>query len=49
VNCGDRPDGNAVAPNPVVVVEVTSPAPSVDTGYKLADYFPCRRSTTYSS
>jgi len=41
VNCGDRPDGNAVAaPNPVVVVEVTSPGTrSVDTGYKLTGYF----------
>ena len=41
VNCGDRPDRNAtVAPNPVVIVEVTSPGTrSVDTGTKLADYF----------
>ena len=41
VNCGERPDGNATAaPNPVVVVEVTSPGTrSVDTGFKLADYF----------
>jgi Uma2 family endonuclease len=41
VNCGERPDGNAVAaPNPVVVVEVTSPGTrSVDTGYKLTGYF----------
>lgn len=41
VNCGERPDRNAVAaPNPVVVVEVTSPGTqSVDTGFKLADYF----------
>lgn len=41
VNCGERPDGNAVAaPNPVVVVEVTSPGTrSVDTGYKLNGYF----------
>ena len=41
VNCGERPDGNAIAaPNPVVVVEVTSPGTrSVDTGFKLADYF----------
>jgi len=41
VNCGERPQGNAVvAPNPVVVVEVTSPGTkAVDTGLKLADYF----------
>lgn len=41
VNCGERPNGNAIAaPNPVVVVEVTSPGTkSVDTGTKLADYF----------
>jgi Uma2 family endonuclease len=41
VNCGERPDRNAVAaPNPVIVVEVTSPSTrSVDTGFKLAGYF----------
>ena len=41
VNCGDRPDRNTtVAPNPVIVVEVTSPGTkAVDTGTKLADYF----------
>lgn len=41
VNCGDRPDRDAVAaPHPVVVVEVTSRSTkSVDTGFKLADYF----------
>lgn len=41
VNCGARPSANAiVAPNPVVVVEVTSPGTrTVDTGVKLADYF----------
>jgi Uma2 family endonuclease len=42
VNCGDRLSADAVAaPNPVVVVEVLSPSSrSVDTGAKLADYFP---------
>jgi Uma2 family endonuclease len=41
VNCGERPDPDAVAaPNPVVVVEVTSRSTqSVDTGYKLTGYF----------
>src|SRR5918994_2725283 len=41
VNCGARPEGGAGrAPNPVVVVEVTSPGTqSVNTGLKLADYF----------
>lgn len=41
VNCGDRPDRNTtVAPNPVVVVEVTSPGTrSVDTNSKLGGYF----------
>ena len=41
VNCGERPDGNAVAaPNPAVVVELTSQGTrSVDTGYKLTGYF----------
>ena len=41
VNCGPRvaPDATA-APNPVIVVEVLSPATqSVDSGDKLADYF----------
>jgi Uma2 family endonuclease len=41
VNCGEPVDGDAiVAPNPVVVVEVTSPSNSrVDMTTKLADYF----------
>lgn len=41
VNCGERLDEDTIAaPNPVVVVEVTSPSTrSVDTGFKLADYF----------
>ena len=41
VNCGEQPDEDAVAaPNPVIVVEVTSPGTrSVDTGAKLAGYF----------
>ena len=41
VNCGDRPDREAIAaPNPVIVAEVLSPTTaSVDTGRKLADYF----------
>ena len=41
VNCGDRPAKNVTkAPNPVVVVEVTSPSTqSVDTGSKLTGYF----------
>jgi Uma2 family endonuclease len=41
VNCGPRlqPDATA-ATNPVIVVEVVSPATqSIDTGEKLADYF----------
>lgn len=41
VNCGPLPDlESVVAPNPVVVVEVTSPSTrSIDTGDKLAEYF----------
>ncbi|MFZ4405883.1 MAG: Uma2 family endonuclease [Paracraurococcus sp.] len=41
VNAGPRPAGDGVAaPNPIVVVEVTSPSTaSIDTGEKLADYF----------
>ncbi len=41
VNCGPPADENATAaPSPVVVVEVTSPGNrSVDTNYKLTDYF----------
>lgn len=41
VNAGPVPDLEAIAaPNPIIVVEVTSPSTaSVDTGEKLADYF----------
>ena len=41
VNCGERLDGDElVAPNPVIVVEVSSRSTqSVDTGLKLTDYF----------
>ena len=41
VNCGEPMSDDAiVAPNPVVVVEVLSPATqAIDTGGKLADYF----------
>ena len=51
VNCGERPDPDAVsAPNPVVVVEVTSPGTqSVDTGYKLTGYFRVPSISTTSS
>jgi Uma2 family endonuclease len=41
VNCGPRLDSNAIAAsNPVIVVEVLSPATqSIDSSDKLADYF----------
>lgn len=41
INCGDPiPDDAIAAPNPVVIVEVLSPATqAVDAGGKLADYF----------
>jgi Uma2 family endonuclease len=41
VNCGTPiPDDATAAPNPIVIVEVVSPATaSVDAGAKLADYF----------
>jgi len=41
VNCGAPiGDGDIVAPNPIVVVEVLSPSTrSLDTGAKLTDYF----------
>ena len=41
VTCGERmPDDAVAAPNPVIVVEVLSPATqAMDTGAKLADYF----------
>lgn len=41
VYCGERLPGDALAvPNPVIIVEITSPTTSkVDTGAKLAGYF----------
>ncbi len=41
VRCGDRLDDAAVAvPDPVIIVEVTSPSTrTTDSGDKLADYF----------
>jgi Uma2 family endonuclease len=41
VNCGEPPPGDVIAvPNPVIVVEVLSPATAArDVGTKLADYF----------